>query len=530
MAWPRAPWGEASRSSFCSSHVLAGGSPGILEVASDAVARAFPPSLFDWGVKTLGPGAKGGLVIGVCLGVLAAGAMLTLLLLRLRVIGHRRPLLETVLLAIAAFALGELVVMPLAGVGPAGSELVSDPFAVHVPLATASLAFGVVTAGWLSSRSTQSEETDPAPAPASQSRRRFVAGLVALAGLGALAASGLLIISRIVPKARTLLPGQVDVPGAEGFGFIRAVTPVPEFYFVSKDWVPMEIDSETWRLNVDGLVDRPRSWSLDDIKALPPREAYRTLQCISAESITRSSLIGNQRWQGARVSDVLAKARPHPEARYVIWRCADGYHESLDIETAQDDDTWLVYEMGPRGTPLAPDNGRPLRLLVAGRYGMAQPKYITDLILSAEDQPGWWVKGGWQTDAPVRTYCRIDLPVADGISDSVLAGRPFTAFGVASSGDRGISAVQVSLDRGATWQDAELEPVGGPVGRLTWVRWRTDLRLDTPGQVMFMARAADGEGRWQTDEVSEPFPRGASGYPRVPMRVYASIGDPDGTT
>lgn len=510
---------------------IGGGSPGIVEVVADALARALPPSLFDWGVKTLGPGAKGILIGGVCIGVPAAGAAIAWVLARLRLLARRGPLIDGVLLGAIAFALGELAVMPLAGVGVAGNELVSDAVAVHIPLAAASIAYAIMAASWLALSAGPSVDGDPAGAPAATytSRRRFVTRLLAIAGLGALAASGLLVVTRIVPRARPALPGQVDQPGTEGFGFVRAVTPVPEFYFVSKDWVPMQIDPDTWRLNVDGFVEQPGSWTLDDIKALPAQEAYRTLQCISAESITRSSLIGNQRWKGVRLRDVLAQVRPYPEARFVIWRCADGYHESLDLQTASDDDTWLVYEMGPPGTPLAPEHGQPLRLLVAGRYGMAQPKHITDMILSADDEPGWWVKGGWQTDAPVRTYCRIDLPAADGISDSVLAGRPFTAFGVASSGDRGISAVQISLDRGATWQDAELEPLGGPIGRLTWVRWRADMQLDTPGQLLFMARAADGDGRWQTDEVEESFPRGASGYPRVPMRVYASVGDPDGT-
>jgi DMSO/TMAO reductase YedYZ molybdopterin-dependent catalytic subunit len=509
---------------------IGGGSPGILEIVSDAFARAFPPWLFDWGIKTLGPAAKASLVVAVCLGLLAAGAFLAGALFGMRAVGRRGLLVDGVLLALAALVVGEFVVLPLAGVGLIGNSLVSDPVAVHLPLLLASLGYGIIAAAWLTVRDAPAPASEgTAASPTTVTRRRFMTTMVAMAGLGALAASGLLVITRIVQPARHPLPGQVDLPGSEGFGFVRAVTPVPEFYVVSKDWIPMEIDPDTWRLNVDGLVDRPGSWTLDEIRALPPREAYRTLQCISAESITRSELIGNQRWQGTRVGDLLDRVGVSQGANYIIWRCADGYHESLDIQTARDDDTWLVYEMGPPGTPLAPEHGRPLRLLVGGRYGMAQPKYITDMILSAEDEPGWWVKGGWQTDAPVRTYCRIDLPVADGISDSVLAGRPFTAYGVASSGDRGVSAVQISIDRGETWQDAELEPIGGPIGRLTWVRWRADVRLDEPGQVLFVARAADGDGRWQTDEVSEPFPRGASGYPRVPMRVYASIGDPDGT-
>ncbi|HKZ90813.1 MAG TPA: molybdopterin-dependent oxidoreductase [Candidatus Limnocylindrales bacterium] len=506
-----------------------GGSPGILEVVADAVVRLIPPALFDWGIKTLGPSAKGVLVAGVCLGVPLAGGVVAAVSSRLGSLDRRGALVDAAVLAAAAFMVGEFVVLPLTGVGVAGMDLVSQAPAVHLPLLAASLTYGAVTAAYIAlERRSSDQDWDPMGGPGfSPARRSFVVGSLRLVGLGSLIASGLVVVARIVPPARLTLPGQVDPASSEGFGFVRAVTPEPEFYVVSKDWVPMTIDAETWRLNVDGLVEEPRAWTLSEIAALPTVEGYRTLQCISAESITRSTLIGNQRWKGARVRDLLAAARPGPGARYVLWRCADGYHESLDLETARRDDTWLVYEMGPLGTSLTPEHGHPLRLLVAGRYGMAQPKYLTDMILSARDEPGWWVKGGWQTDAPVRTYCRIDLPAADGISDSVLAGRAFTAYGVASSGDRGISAVQISLDRGASWLDAELEPLGGPIGRLTWVRWRAEVRLDEPGQVLFMARAADGTGRWQTDEVSEPFPNGASGYPRVPMRVYAGLGEPD---
>jgi DMSO/TMAO reductase YedYZ molybdopterin-dependent catalytic subunit len=518
---------------------LAGGPPGILESIADSTIRSMPPWLFDWGVKSLGTLAKGLLFGAICLGVPVIGAALAAVLNRARLMGQGRPVLDLLVLATAALALGEFVVLPLAGAGFAGSTLRSDTAAVHVPVVVASLLYGSLVAGWLLIMEVPAAElpvrrSPPAPeqgaGPAASnlplSRRAFLTRAMLIVGATSVFSSILIVAARLRPPAPAALPGSVDAPGSGGYGFVRAVTPVPEFYFVSKDWVAMEIDPATWRLHVSGLVAAPRAWTLDELRLLPQQEAYRTLQCISAESVTRSTLIGNQRWAGARVRDVLAASAPGPTARYIVWRCADGYHESTDLETALADDTWLVYEMGPPGTLLTPEHGRPLRLLVAGRYGMAQPKYVTDLIVSDTDEPGWWVRGGWRTDAPVRTYCRIDLPAADGISDSVIAGRPFTAYGVASSGDRGISAVQVSTDGGDTWRSAELEPLGGPIGRLTWVRWRADVRLDKPGPALFMARAADGSGAWQEAALSEPFPAGASGYPRVPMRAYASLSDP----
>jgi DMSO/TMAO reductase YedYZ molybdopterin-dependent catalytic subunit len=501
---------------------LGGGPPGVLEVVADSVIRRLPPWLFDWAVKTLGPAANGLLMAFVCLGVPLAGAAIAVVLRASGLARARSLLHDATASTVAALALAELLVLPLAGAGFAGTHLLSDPAAVHGPLFGASLLYGMILAARLAGGSPAA--TVPGHGtPAGIARRQALARLAAVVGVGAWAASAAAVAGRVGGPPRSAVPGAPDLAGAEGFGFSRAVTPVPEFYVVSKDWVPLEVDRSSWRLRVTGLVEEPRDWTLDELRALPTHEAHRTLQCISAESITRTALIGSQRWAGVRVRDVLDAARPSPEARFIVWRCADGYHESLDLPTALEDDTWLVTEMGPPGTLLTADHGAPLRLLVAGRYGMAQPKYLTEMVLGADDEPGWWVTAGWQTAAPVRTYCRIDLPAADGVSDAVLAGTAFTAYGVASSGDRGISAVQVSLDGGETWRDAELEPMGGPIGRLTWVRWRAPVRLDAPGTLLFMARAADGTGQWQDEAVEEPFPRGASGYPRVPMRVYPSV-------
>ena len=154
------------------------------------------------------------------------------------------------------------------------------------------------------------------------------------------------------------------------------------------------------------------------------------------------------------VTPVSGRAIPAAQAS-----AADGYTESLPLEVALDPETWLAYEMG--GAPLTVEHGFPLRVLIAGRYGMKQPKSLTGIGLAAEDEPGFWQRRGWDRDAFVRTMSRIDLP-RDG--DSVPGGRPLDVYGIASSGDRGIARVEVSSDGGSSWVDADIEPPGAAIG------------------------------------------------------------------
>jgi len=500
-----------------------GGPPGVLELIADAVVLRVPPWLFAAAVASLGGLAKGLLFAGICAGFLTFAMLTAVVLGRLGVFAGqpRTPAWIASWMAVAAglAAVGELLVLPAIGAGILGTGIVSDQAAVHVPLVLACLTYAAIVSAW-----SVGGVSTSAPS-SSVSRRKLLAVVAGAAGSIAFVWSSATVVSRALAGAAKALPGSRDPAGADGFGFTRAVTPVESFYVVSKDYVALRVDPATWRLMVKGLVDMPHAYTLDELRSLPSHEAYRTLQCISASSISRSELIGNQRWKGVRLRDLLDVAGVHPAATFVLLRCADGYHESLRLDVAVEDETWLAYEMGPPGTLLTPDHGFPLRLLVADRYGMKQPKYVTDVILSDRDEPGWWVKGGWQTDATVRTYCRIDIPAADGISDGVLVGYEFTAFGVASAGDRGVSRVEISLDDGRSWRDADLEPLGGPLGPLTWVRWRAPVRFDKPGNTRFVARATDGTGTVQDDPIEDAFPRGSSGFPRVPMTIYAGIPD-----
>lgn len=541
--------------------------PGLLEVIASGITRIIPLDWFEAGLATFGSAAKGLLFAGVCAGVLAVGGLVGTLAARSRPVGPVGPVgrsgpVEAVrdagrglAIALVVLLLAELLVLPLADAGVLGLGLSSSWAALQVPLILACAAYGLVLVGMLragpgraasGAASVEGGITGGASGP---TRRGFLGRSLAVLGLGALGISALVVGARILGAARlgsgngsagasnvstdgfaveepepvTTADGSVIAGGAAGyFGPTAAATPMDRFYVVAKDLGAPDIDPVDWRLSVEGLVDRELVLGLDELRELPGVEAFRTLQCISAQVTSWDRYIGSQRWQGVRVRDVIGQAGPRADARYVLWRSADGYTESLPLEVALDEDTWLVYEMGSAGTPLPREHGGPLRVLIAGRYGMKQPKWVVALALSAADEPGYWQRRGWDDEAIVRTYSRIDWP-RNGTA--VPADAPFPAYGVANAGDRGIDRVEVSLD-GSSWSEAELEPLDGALGPNTWRRWRTELRAPAPGALTLRARATDGLGQVQDPEPRPPLPSGATGLHAIALVAEAGVAAP----
>jgi DMSO/TMAO reductase YedYZ molybdopterin-dependent catalytic subunit len=237
--------------------------------------------------------------------------------------------------------------------------------------------------------------------------------------------------------------------------------------------------------------------------------------CISYDILAGDRYIGNQRWRGFPVAVLLDRAGVRPEAGFVVWRSADDYAESLPIDVARDPGTWIVFEMD--GQPLEADHGFPARVLIPDRFGMKGPKWLTGIVLSEANEPGYWVDRGWDADAFEKIMSRIDLPQQ---GDVVPAGTAFPVTGVAFAGDRGISRVEVSADDGATWAEARLEDATkAPLGPLTWVRFRADVAARRPGRTALVVRATDGAGALQVEEPSPPLPAGAPGWQRVDVVV-----------
>jgi DMSO/TMAO reductase YedYZ molybdopterin-dependent catalytic subunit len=135
---------------------------------------------------------------------------------------------------------------------------------------------------------------------------------------------------------------------------------------------------------------------------------------------------------------------------------------------------------------------------------MKQPKWVTRLSFSPADQPGYWENNGWNEQAVVKTTSRIDAP-ADGAE---LTAGPIRFSGIAFSGDRRISAVELSWDGGRSWQSATLTREFSP---FAWRFWTLGTTLKA-GHYNVQVRARDGDGTLQTPASAPTLPDGASGY------------------
>ncbi|ACO46275.1 molybdopterin-dependent oxidoreductase [Deinococcus deserti] len=327
--------------------------------------------------------------------------------------------------------------------------------------------------------------------------RRAATGWLAL-GSVAVASGGLATLYRGGSQSRTaavgLKPGS-PLPGG--------VTPVSEWYYVSKNLEAFDpkIKAESWKLQVDGLVRRERSYTLPELQKFEQVTEELTLSCIS--NPVGGPLMSNGIWQGFRLADLLADVGLDRQARYVLWEAADGYTESLPLGQALERDVLLVTHLN--GEPLSPRHGFPLRVLIPGRYGMKQPRWITRIRLSATDKPGYWVKRDWSKTALVELTSRIDYPAE---TTPVLRADGDTRMrGISFFGSRPVTRVEVSTDGQKTWKEAKLIP---PRSKHAWTPWTFDWS-PTPGAYEVAVRAWSGTIA-QKPEEKDALPEGATGY------------------
>src|SRR5258707_1002948 len=282
------------------------------------------------------------------------------------------------------------------------------------------------------------------------------------------------------------------------------ITPNADFYRVDVNIASgPNIDQNMWSLTVEGLVSNPLSISYKDILGLPPIKQIATLECIS--NPVGGNLISTTEWMGFRLSDVLNQAQLKSDVKEIKFTCADGYTESLPLASAMDERALLVYAMN--GEPLLPVHGFPLRLYTTNRYGMKNPKWITNIEAISDAYTGYWEARGWDKDAIVKSTSVIDAVTNADNGEGAVGG-------IAFSGARGISKVELSID-GGNWQEADLK---APLTPLTWRFWRFNWKA-AKGPHQLRVRAVDGQGAAQIEATAPLHPDGASGYDAVNVTV-----------
>ncbi|GIJ63573.1 molybdopterin-dependent oxidoreductase [Virgisporangium aurantiacum] len=382
---------------------------------------------------------------------------------------------------------------------------------------------GLVAAGALAVQLRFSRTTTATDAarPRLVNRRQFLVTTGAVAAVAAGTGAGGVVLGRTNAvgdrsRAGVRLPAPADPAPVRPAGVETGTTGVSRFVTANRDFYRVDtaltvpqIDARTWRLTVRGDVDRPATYTLDDLLRRPLRERDITLNCVSNE--VGGPYVGTARWLGVPLAPLLREAGVRAGADQLVSRSTDGMTIGTPLDAVFDGrDAMLV--VGMNGEPLPLEHGFPVRLLVPGLYGyVGACKWLKELEVTRFDAfDAYWVKRGWSARAPVKAASRIDtpkplMPVAPG---------PVQVAGVAWAQRRGISAVEVSVDSGQ-WQPARLADGPSPD---TWRQWA--YRWDaTPGLHTIRVRATDGRGAVQPEARADTFPDGATGWHTISVTV-----------
>ncbi|MDN3359217.1 sulfite oxidase [Actinomadura sp. DC4] len=320
-----------------------------------------------------------------------------------------------------------------------------------------------------------------------------------------------------------------------------ALTPVEAFYARNHGPVP-DLDPDVWRLELTGLLDRPQSLSLERLRAgFAPREVVATVQCagnrragllavhdIPGEIPWGSGAISTARWTGVSLADVLAEARPRPDAAHVEFAAPDVSEEacppqpyvvSIPLAKAIAGEALLAWAMNDRLLP--PVHGGPVRVVVPGYVGARSVKWVSRVTVRDRPSDGYFQAVGYRLTppglqlGPAAINCDVLVP-GEG---SVLPAGPVTVRGYAFGGDgRDVTRVDVSPDHGRTWRQADLGPGAGP---WAWRHWHTVLNLPA-GEATIMARAWDNAAACQPERPESLWNPGGyvnNSWPRVRVVV-----------
>jgi DMSO/TMAO reductase YedYZ molybdopterin-dependent catalytic subunit len=181
--------------------------------------------------------------------------------------------------------------------------------------------------------------------------------------------------------------------GFKGRGKNRDPRLPPGQYDTGKSWPTLtaeatpKLDTATWTFKIEGLVERPTTWTWDEIHALPPSTYNGDIHCVTTWSKLAMT------WSGVSVDTLLEIAGPLPTATHVLADCHTGYTTNLPLDDVTGGKAWVAFEAD--GEPLKRAHGGPARLLVPHLYYRKSAKWVSGLQLLDHNEPGFWERNGY---------------------------------------------------------------------------------------------------------------------------------------
>ncbi|MFF3437260.1 sulfite oxidase [Streptosporangium sp. NPDC002721] len=333
----------------------------------------------------------------------------------------------------------------------------------------------------------------------------------------------------------------------------QILTPLDTFYSRNHGPVP-DLDPESWRLTVDGLVERPLTLSLEDLRSgFPEISLVATLQCagnrraglvevrdIPGEDPWGAGATSTARWSGVGLAEVLARAGLLPEAAHIAFAAPDvsrladpaqPYGGSIPVAKAVGGDVLLAWAMNDR--PLPPAHGAPLRVVVPGWIGARSVKWLQRVTAQEEPSDNYFQATAYRLLPPEAD------PAKAGPGDGISLGPVVLNTAILSPGDgdrlrpgltritgyayagdgRTVARVDVSLDGGDSWVQADLGEQAGP---WAWRHWHTTVELGE-GETVIAARAWDSCGATQPESARDVWnPKGYANTSWSRVRVVCA--------
>lgn len=342
------------------------------------------------------------------------------------------------------------------------------------------------------------------------------------------------------------------------FGALNQFVTANDQFFVRSHFAVPKLDARSWRLKIEGQVERPCELSYDELMGMSARSVVATIECAGNGRIFLSpkvdglqwelGAVGNAEWTGVPLAAVLERAGLRHGAVEVVFEGADSgrlakppspgnihFANSIPVTKALGSDVLLAHTMN--GEPLTPSHGYPLRVMVPGWYGMVSVKWLTRVVVTdrpfqgyfkTSDYTFWEQRDGLPMQLLSVTENEVKAQIARPVMREIVpANENYRIYGAAWAGEAEVARVEVSVDGGANWHLARLL---GQAPRYAWrfweYRWRTPAQS---GRHVLMARATDSRGRVQP--VQRDSHRGSYVISHVmPIDVEVSNKPPFGAT